>query len=102
MTPSLSRLVDPHAAAAPTRPALVHEGRVMTYGELARGRDALAGRMAEARLGGERVALMLPNGPTTILAYLACFASRAVAAPVNSRYAPPEVERPCDTSGPAG
>ena len=93
MTPSLARLVDPHASAAPTRPALVHEGRVITYGDLARGRDALAGRMAEARLGGERVALMLPNGPTTVLAYLACFASGAVAAPLNARYAPPEVER---------
>jgi long-chain acyl-CoA synthetase len=93
MTRSLARLVDPHASAAPNRPALVHEGRVITYSDLARGRDALAGRMAEARLGGERVALMLPNGPTTVLAYLACFASGAVAAPLNARYAPPEVER---------
>jgi hypothetical protein len=41
MTPSLARLVDPHASAAPTRPALVHEGQVITYGDLARGRDAL-------------------------------------------------------------
>lgn len=55
MTPSLARLVDPHASAAPNRPALVHEGRVITYGDLARGRDVLAGRMAEAALAGVRV-----------------------------------------------
>jgi len=90
---SLDRLVEPHARATPDRPALVLDGRSVSYGELAACVDALAGRMAEAGLAGERVAMMLPNGPATVITYLACFASGAMAAPLNSRYAPPEVER---------
>jgi long-chain acyl-CoA synthetase len=35
---------------------------------------------------------MLPNGPEAVLAYLACFEAGAVATPINSRYAPPEIE----------
>jgi long-chain acyl-CoA synthetase len=45
------------------------------------------------RLFGERVALMLPNSAELVISYLACFASGAVAAPLNARYAPPEVEQ---------
>jgi long-chain acyl-CoA synthetase len=90
---SLGRLVEPHARATPHRPALVLDGRTVDYGGLAASVDALAGRMAEAGLAGERVAMMLPNGPAAVITYLACFASGAMAAPLNSRYAPPEVER---------
>jgi acyl-CoA synthetase (AMP-forming)/AMP-acid ligase II len=36
--------------------------------------DALARRMVAGGLAGRRVALMLPNGPATVISYLACFA----------------------------
>lgn len=87
MTASLSTLITGHAVRG-QHPALVHDGRTWTYPELASAAGALAARMAEAGLAGERVAMMLPNSPDTVLTYLACFASGAVAAPLNSRYAP--------------
>ena len=87
---SLDDLIGPHARRDPQRTALVHEGREWSYGELAAAAQALAGRLNGA---GERVAMMLPNSPATVITYLACFASGAVATPLNSRFAPPEIER---------
>lgn len=87
-SPQLSRLLDAHP---PASTSLVHEGRHWSYGELAAMTGALAGEMAA--LAGERVAFMLPTCPEAVLTYLACFRSGAVAAPLNTRYAPPEIER---------
>lgn len=90
---TLSNLIAPHAQQSGGRTALVYEGARWTYAELHAAARALAFEMVTAGLAGERVALMLPNRPETVLAYLACFASGAVATPLNARYAPPEVER---------
>jgi long-chain acyl-CoA synthetase len=70
----------------------VHADRTWSYPDLATSSRALASAMDAAGLAGERVALMLPNGPEALLAYLACFEVGAVATPLNSRYAPPEIE----------
>ncbi|MCF6523624.1 class I adenylate-forming enzyme family protein [Streptomyces sp. JJ36] len=113
----LSRLLDPHPREAP---CLVHEGRTWTYGELRAAVSSLAGEMAAeaagaptadtagstpgattaeaaggggSRLAGEPVAFMLPNGPEAVCLHLACFRSGAIAAPLDTRYAPPELER---------
>lgn len=86
---ALSRLLAPHEG---DRLALVHEGRGWSYAELAAATGSLAAAMSADGLAGERVALMVPNGPEAVLAYLACFAAGAVATPLNSRYAPPEIE----------
>ncbi len=91
--PAVSRLVASHAQERGDAPALTFGGERWTYGRLGAAADALASAMTADGLGGERVALMLPNGPEIVLAYLACFAAGAVAAPLNARYAPPEVER---------
>ncbi|RTL65493.1 MAG: long-chain fatty acid--CoA ligase [Pseudonocardiaceae bacterium] len=88
---TLADLIGPHARRDPGRVALVHEKRRFTYGELAAG--AFAGRLHAAGAAGERVAMMLPNSPSTVMTYLACFAAGAVATPLNSRFAPPEIER---------
>ena len=79
--------------AAADKVALVFDGRGWTYGELRQHAEALSAAMTADGLAGERVALMLPNGPDLITAYLACFASGAVATPLNARYAAPEVQR---------
>lgn len=84
----LRSLVDSHPVDAT---ALITAERRWTYGELAAAGHALADAMRADGLRGERVALMLPNGSDAVLAYLACFASGAIAAPLNSRYAAPEV-----------
>ena len=83
----LSRLLDAHQ---PEAPCLVFGNRQWTYAELAAATDALAAEMAS--LAGERVAFLLPNCPEAVMTYLACFRSGAVAAPLNTRYAPAEVE----------
>ena len=67
MIPTLNRLVSHYATSTPTRPALVCEERCWTYTELATASDSLAMRMVEAGLSHERVALMLPNGPETVI-----------------------------------
>ncbi|MGH3315082.1 MAG: AMP-binding protein [Nocardioidaceae bacterium] len=84
----LYRLLDAHA---PESTALSYARRRWTYAELTAATDALAAHMAD--LVGERVAFMLPNCPEAVLTYLACFRSGAVAAPLNMRYAAPELER---------
>jgi long-chain acyl-CoA synthetase len=84
---ALATLAQHHPADAT---ALVADGRSWTYRELNAAVGGLAAAMGADGLAGERVALMLPNGSDAVVAYLACFAAGAVAAPLNSRYAAPE------------
>jgi long-chain acyl-CoA synthetase len=93
MRSALAHLLDPHVADAPDRVALAADGRDWAYRELAAAAGALAAAMRADGLAGERVAVFLPNSAETVLAYLGCFGSGAVATPLNSRYAPPELER---------
>ncbi len=76
----------------PTATALIAGDERWTYGSLNDAVRSLAAAMGRDRLAGERVAMMLPNGSDAVLTYLACFASGAIAAPLNSRYAAPEAE----------
>ena len=84
----LCRLLDAHD---PESTALAYAQRRWTYADLTAATDALAEQMTD--LVGQRVAFMLPNSPEAVLTYLACFRSGAVAAPLNMRYAAPELER---------
>jgi long-chain acyl-CoA synthetase len=77
---------------APTATALIAGDEHLTYGSLNDAVRSLAAAMGRDGLAGERVAMMLPNGSDAVLTYLACFASGAVAAPLNSRYVAPEAE----------
>jgi long-chain acyl-CoA synthetase len=88
----LSRLTSTLASRGDATALLVDE-TPRSYSELAVSADALAEAMRADRMAGERVALMLPNGIDLVTSYLACFASCAVATPLNARYAPPEVEQ---------
>ena len=97
----LSRLVSQHAREAGNRTALIYEGRHWTYADLAATADTLASEMVRADLRGQRVALLLPNRPETVLVYLACFTSGAMAVPLNTRYAPPEIEQALRRARPA-
>lgn len=94
---SLARLVEDHP---PEATALISGDARWTYGRLADAVESLAGAMVADGLGGERVGLMLPNDVDAVIAFLACFRSGAVAAPLNARYAAPEVERALRSAGP--
>lgn len=62
---ALAGLLGVHAG---DRDALVHAGRRWSYAELAAASGSLAAAMAGDGLAGERVALLLPNGPEVVMA----------------------------------
>ena len=77
----------------PTSPALLFYGTCISYGEL----DDLTTRFALAlqRLGirqGDRIALMLPNIPQTVIAYYGILKAGAVVVPTNPLYVEREIQ----------
>jgi acyl-CoA synthetase (AMP-forming)/AMP-acid ligase II len=72
---------------ADNHPALVAPGRpALTYGQVRANVVALAGRLNGFGLGrGDRIAIVMPNGPELILAFFAS-ALCGTAAPLNPKY----------------
>ena len=73
------------AARHPERAAIHYYGTEITYGELKRDADALAGYLQQ-RCGvrrGDRVLLYLQNSPQFIIAYYAVLRADAVVVPIN-------------------
>jgi fatty-acyl-CoA synthase len=91
-----------HAAAAPAHPALRDATRALDYAALearcARAAGALAARGVS---GGERVALLLGNRTATLEAVLAAARLGAIAVPLNTRLAAPELSAQLDDCRPA-
>jgi len=80
------------ARIAPDDPALIHEGRQWTYGEVAGRVEQL--RDGLSRLGvsaGDRVAYLGPNHPSFVETMFATMAAGAIFVPLNTRLAPPEL-----------
>src|SRR2546423_1780310 len=77
-----------HALRVPDRRALLflpdgeREGDHLTYAQLDARVRALAARLREDGLAGERVLLLLPSGLDSLVALLACLAAKAIAVPV--------------------
>jgi acyl-CoA synthetase (AMP-forming)/AMP-acid ligase II len=70
-------------------PALIvgEDGQTLSHAELAERIDGLAGRLAAAGVHrGDRVALVMPNGPDYIQLFLAITLVGAAAAPLNPAY----------------
>ncbi len=83
------------------RPALLHEGEVISYAEL----DRRAGGVAALLRGrgveqGDRVAIRLPNGPAFVAAWFGVLRAGAVAVPLHVLLAPPEIEARLEASRP--
>jgi bile acid-coenzyme A ligase len=79
------------AEQAPERPAIVHEGRSVTRGELELRSNRLARAYAERGVGpGDLVTLALGNGIGFYEAALACWKLGAVPQPISSRLPAPE------------
>lgn len=84
----------------PGRPAILFEGRELSYGEL----DGLAGRVSGALRArgvgrGDRVAVHLPNIPEFVACYLGIVRAGAVAVSVNPSLTKPEVTFLLEDSG---
>ncbi|MEP7245845.1 MAG: AMP-binding protein, partial [Gammaproteobacteria bacterium] len=74
------------AARFPNKPAVVFYDSVLTYAELARSAERLAGFL-QHHCGvqrGDRVALFLHNSPQFVIAYYAILRADAMVVPVNS------------------
>jgi long-chain acyl-CoA synthetase len=97
---TLPRLLEAGVRLRPKAPAIVFEGKAYSYEQLERRVNACARGLSKAGLVGERVGLMLPNSIELVCWYLACFCIGAVAAPISSSYAGPELARALDVARP--
>ncbi|MGH7888898.1 MAG: AMP-binding protein, partial [Candidatus Binatia bacterium] len=84
---TLPDLLNSLASKFPDKPALAAPGRTgLSYRALAAHIDCVQAALRECGLGrGDRIALVLPNGPEMAAAFLAV-AGGAVCAPLNPRY----------------
>src|SRR3990170_3341050 len=81
------------AQEAPGRPAVIFEGKELSYGDLDLCSSALADSLhRKGVVRGDRVAIYLPNIPAFALAYLAVQKAGAVAVSINSMFKSEEVK----------
>jgi acyl-CoA synthetase (AMP-forming)/AMP-acid ligase II len=100
--PHLDALFRDSVARHAAREALVADGRRISYAELDRLVDRMAGNLARRGIEpGERVGLLLGNCPEFLVAVLACARLGAVAMPIGTRQKGPELEYLLNDSGAA-
>ncbi|MDQ3522715.1 MAG: AMP-binding protein [Gemmatimonadota bacterium] len=81
------------AADDPERPLVLLGHQRLSLGEVDAQAGALAGAMSGLGIGaGERIALVLPNGPEFVLALFAAAKLGATVVPLNPRYTPTELQ----------
>src|SRR6201982_3918064 len=87
----------------PGRPALSRDGRSFTFRELHTRVEGIAGTLASRGLGvGDRLALLLPNGPDYIELMYACSMLGVIAVPLNPRLSTKEIDRVLEDARPHG
>ena len=90
-----------HARSGPDAAAVIFKGRALSFAELERQSDALAGALrVEGVKAGDRVALVLPNCPQFLIVELAVWKLGAIIAPQNLLYTDHELIESLGASGP--
>lgn len=80
------------AAEDAGRAALVHAGRTLTFAEVSDRADRVAvGLLAAGLVPGDRIGLLLPNGPEHAELLIGCARAGLVAVPLNWRLSPEEL-----------
>ena len=98
---NLARILGDAVTAHAERPALFGESGKFTYAEVERRSNAASALLLQRGVAaGDRVALMLPNGPAFVAAALGALRLGAILVPLNSLLAPPEVEARLKASRP--
>ena len=88
------------AKTSPDKTFVHFEGRAYSYEEIYAHVSVAAGRLAGWGLGqGDRVALVLGNSPSFVVAYLSVLWAGGVVVPVNTRYRAGEVRHVLQDSG---
>lgn len=94
---TLTALLDSHE---PKATALIHDGRAVSYGELALRARRVATGLAGLGVGAnDRVGLWLPNVPAWLVLQFACARLGAIAVSVNTRFRSAEIEDIVGRSG---
>jgi fatty-acyl-CoA synthase len=90
-----------HAEATPDREAVVDAAGRLTYGQLEARCARVAGALLEQGIGaGDRVAFLLGNRSATLELVFAAARIGAIALPINTRLAPPEIAQQLDDGRP--
>ena len=98
---NLAHFLAEAASAHPERPALVGDTGTVTHAEIDRQARVAAGALrARGVEPGDRVALMLPNGPGFVAAALGALRLGAIIVPLNLLLARPEVDARLEGSTP--
>lgn len=78
----------------PNHTALIFKGRRLSYAELERLSDAFSNTLVTLGVKkGDRVALILPNSPQSIIAQIGAWKAGSIAVPINPLYTEHELER---------
>ncbi len=72
--------------------AIVYETSRLTYCDLAYEIELLSNRLAELGAKGERIAIVMPNGPGIVVALFAIYVAGAQAVPLNPDYSERELD----------
>jgi long-chain acyl-CoA synthetase len=87
----------------PGRTALARDGRLLTFRELHARVEGIAGTLTSDGFGvGDRLALLLPNGPDYIELMYACSMLGVIAVPLNTRLSTTEIDRVLEDARPHG
>ena len=87
----------------PGRAALARDGRVLTFRELQTRVEGIAATLTSHGFGvGDRLALLLPNGPDYIELIYACSMLGVIAVPLNTRLSTKEIDRVLEDARPRG
>jgi acyl-CoA synthetase (AMP-forming)/AMP-acid ligase II len=87
----------------PDRTALARDGRLLTFRELHTRVEGIAGTLATHGFGvGDRLALLLPNGPDYIELMYAASMLGVIAVPLNTRLSAKEIDRVLEDASPLG
>ena len=87
----------------PGRAALARDGRLLTFRELHTRVESIAGTLTKNGFGvGDRLALLLPNGPDYIELMYACSMLGVIAVPLNTRLSTKEIDRVLEDARPHG
>ncbi|HEX3224745.1 MAG TPA: long-chain fatty acid--CoA ligase [Gaiellaceae bacterium] len=98
----IARFLDDRARTTPTRVAIDHLGRGLTYAELAAGADAFAAALTEAGLErGDRVATLTGNSPEHVEVFFACARLGLILLPLSWRLTAPELRYQLEDAEPA-
>ena len=88
---NIGTIVDAAAAGDPGRAALIIDGHIVRYGELAAAVEQCSGRLADSGLAGKRVAVVDVGSVPAIATMLGAARIGAAAALMNPALTPPEL-----------